>query len=126
MRMQLPRRQRGVTFLGWVIILSLVIGGALLAMNIGPIYLTHFSVKAAMVHATKQPGVADMSPRQITSIVMKQLDINSIYGFDSKSLSVTRKKGFLELAAIYEVRKPLVGNLSALVSFDERVEIPKP
>jgi hypothetical protein len=125
MNMQLSRRQRGVTLIGWVIILTLVIGGALLVMNIGPIYMTHFSVKAAMVHTAKQPGVASESPKRIIDMVMKQLDINSVYGFDPKNLTVTPKTDHLELAATYDVIKPLVGNLSAMVSFDEKIKIPR-
>lgn len=125
MNMQLSRRQRGVTLLGWVIILSLVIGGALFAMNIVPVYLTHFSVKAAMLHTAKQSGVSSEPPKRIIDMVMKQLDINSVYGFDQKNLTVTPKTDHLELAATYDVIKPMVGNLSALVSFDEKVKIPR-
>lgn len=122
MSLESMRNQRGVTMIGWVIILSLIIGGALLIMKIGPIYQRHFSVKSSIGAVARKAGIANEPPAKIVEFVMKQFDINNIYDFDKSDIKVQKTRGGVEIRAEYEVRKNIVGNLDVIVSFDEAVE----
>jgi hypothetical protein len=125
MIMQLPRKQRGVTAMGWVIILGLIIGGALLAMKIAPIYMRHGSVLQALHFTAKQEGVARMPLSKIKNIMAKQLNISSVYGFDMTAVRVEKKRDSTDLILDYEVREDIVGNLAVVATFYEVVEIPR-
>lgn len=122
MSLESMRNQRGVTMIGWLVILSLIIGGALLFMKIFPIYSRNFSIKNSISSVVKKPGIASESPAKIVEAVMKQIDINGIYNFDKTDLKVQKTRNGVEIRAEYEVRENIVGNLDVLVSFDEVVE----
>ena len=122
MSLESMRNQRGVTMIGWLVILSLIIGGALLFMKIFPTYSRNFSIKNSISSVVKKPGIASESPAKIVEAVMKQIDINGIYNFDKTDLKVQKTRNGVEIRAEYEVRENIVGNLDVLVSFDEVVE----
>lgn len=122
MSLEAMRKQRGVTMIGWVIILSLIIGGALMFMKIFPIYSRNFSVQSSLKVVAKQSDIASQSPAKIVENVMKQFNVNSIYNFDKTDIKVQKTRNGVEIRAEYEVRENIVGNLDVVVSFDERVE----
>jgi hypothetical protein len=122
MSLEAMRKQRGVTMIGWVIILSLIIGGALMFMKIFPIYSRNFSVQSSLKVVAKQSDIASQSPAKIVENVMKQFNVNSIYNFDKTDIKVQKTRNGVEIRAEYEVRENIAGNLDVVVSFDERVE----
>jgi hypothetical protein len=122
MSLESMRNQRGVTMIGWVIILSLIIGGALLFMKIFPIYNRNFSVKNSISTVAKKSGIANESPAKIVELVMKQMNVNSIYGFDKSDIKVQKVRNGVEIRAEYDMRENIVGNLDVIVSFNEVAE----
>ncbi|MBU0499502.1 MAG: DUF4845 domain-containing protein [Gammaproteobacteria bacterium] len=124
MQKSLSRDQRGMSLIGFLIVVALVIFTALLAMKLGPYYLRHNTIKSVLDGIRDEPGITKMAPGQIKDMVMRRLDINSVYNFDRKSLNVTKDKGFYVIAVDYEVREHVVGNADALLTFKDKTEIP--
>lgn len=122
MSLESMRKQAGVTMLGWLIILSLIIGGALMFMKIFPIYSRNFSVKSSISAVAKRSDTPNLAPARIVEDVMKQMGVNSIYGFDKSDIKVQKVRNGVQIRAEYEVRENIVGNLDVIVSFDEVVE----
>lgn len=122
MSLEAMRKQRGVTMIGWLIILSLIIGGALMFMKIFPIYSRNFSVQSSLKAVAKQSDIANQSPAKIVENVMKQFNVNSIYNFDKTDIKVQKTRNGVQIRAEYEVRENIVGNLDVVVSFNEIVE----
>ncbi|MBF0254885.1 MAG: DUF4845 domain-containing protein [Gammaproteobacteria bacterium] len=120
--MNLVRNQRGMTGMGWLIIIALIISGALLAMKIGPIYISHGSVLQSLKYTANQPGMAKATLRKARDVMAKQLNISSVYGFDMETVTLDRTREGTKIIVDYEVREPIVGNLSIVASFYEVAE----
>ncbi len=117
-------RQRGMTPIGWVLVFLLIAFFALIALKLVPIYLESFSVGSVIADLENEPGISTMSPGQITSIVVKRLDVNMVEGVSAKDIFVETGGGVITVSAEYEVREPMLGNVDIVVIFIITVVVP--
>lgn len=115
------RKQEGMSLVGFLIVLALVVFMAYLGMRIVPIYLEFYSVKSAMSSLAKQPGSANFSPFDVKRNMADRLSLNYAEGnVGPENIKIVRNNGTW-LQVRYEVRKPIMGNLDVIATFDERV-----
>lgn len=117
------RRQKGLTLIGFLIVLSLVIFATYIGMRIGPIYMEYYSVVSAMNGVASERGAAQTSLFETRRKVLDRLYVSySAENVKSKHIKIVRRNGvFLNVA--YEVRKPLIGNLDVVAKFDRTVPL---
>lgn len=122
MRMNV-RRQKGMTLLGWLIVLCLIGIFALAALRLVPIYLEYYRVSSVLtsIKAESVDGVA--SKREIYSLIEKRFNIESIGRLKAKDIKVTPKNETWLVRANYDARAPFLGNVHFIVTFDKKVEI---
>ena len=120
--MQILKKQRGMTGLGWRTVLFLIGFFSFLAIKLIPIYLEHYSVQSIIKSLNEEPMITKKSPAQIRKLIMKRLKINSIYDFKKDYLKIKKAGGVLTVSVVYDVREPMIGNVDILVSFKEKVE----
>jgi len=116
-------KQKGLTIIGFVMVLSLVIFTAFMGMRIVPIYLEYYSVVTAMNGIASERGSARYTPYDIKVKVLNRLYVSySAANVKEEHIKVLRRNG-VQLRVVYEVRKPLVGNLDVVASFDRMVKL---
>ena len=116
------RKQRGLTLIGFGLVLVLVVFFAYAAMRVVPVYLEYQALINSMNVLKADPRGARMSRRSIEIKLMDSLWVN--YATDNiqkKHIRVTRKKNGLQVRVAYEVRKDFVGNIDLILSFDRSV-----
>lgn len=111
------RKQRGLTLIGFVLLLVLALFFAYIGMKLVPIYIQYYSVVKAMQGVAEEPGAADMSPNRIRNAFFQRLSVDYVSGVERDNVRVTRAGG-VTLHVAYEVREPLIGNIDVVVSFD--------
>ena len=114
-------KQRGLTLIGFVLVLVLVVFFAYGAMRIVPLYLEYHALINAMNTLEEDPRAVKMSPTQIKNKLINSLWVN--YATDNiqrKHMKVTRKNG-LQVRVAYEVRRDFIGNVDLILSFDRTV-----
>ncbi len=117
----IPKKQKGMSLVGFLIVLAMVIFFAYLGMRIAPIYIEFYSVKQAMNGIADEPGSANYSPYDLKAKFLDRLFINYSDGnVKSENIRVVRNNG-VWLVVKYDVRRPVMGNLDVIASFDERV-----
>lgn len=114
------KRQRGITLIGFLIVLSLAVFVAYLGMKIVPIYIDHYSVVTAMKGVKKEPGIVTATPAKIKDLFFRRLYVSYVDGVEKRHVRVTRNNG-RTLQVKYEVQKPLIGNLEIVAKFDDSV-----
>lgn len=115
------RKQEGMSLVGFLIVLAMVVFFAYLGMRITPIYLEFYSVRNAMDGIAGEPGSANYSPFDLKDKFMNRLFVNYSDGnVKAEHIKIVRNNG-VWLQVRYEVRKPIMGNLDVIASFDERV-----
>lgn len=124
--MIMKQKQTGMTAIGWLGVIALILMFVLLTLKLLPIYLDGFKVGSVLSDIKNEPDVANMTPVMITRTIMKRLDINMVddVSKDDIYFDSVGKKRTVEID--YEVRKNLVGNVDLVVHFQKTVTIPTP
>ena len=117
-------QQRGMTPIGWVLVFLLIAFFALITLKLFPIYLKSFSVGSVISDLKNEPGIGAMTSREITSIIVKRLDVNMVTDVDADDIYVEKVGDTMTISADYEVRKSMLGNVDIVVSFNKSVEVP--
>lgn len=121
------KTQRGWTIWSLLGVAALIVIGALLFMKLMPVYLNNYKLQEAMHSVVEDPRVSEWDKRKIIRELNNILYID--YGTDivdlndSLTLEKTDTQSFIRVE--YDVIVPLVYNVSALVNFDDQVEIPR-
>jgi hypothetical protein len=117
-------RQRGITFIGWIVLLVPVAIVGYAAIRVTPAYLNYMKVSKALEQtATEYKGDEQISVQAVRSSLEKRLDIDSVTYPRADQVSIAREGKSLVAEARYEDVAPLFGNLSILVRFDKRVTL---
>ena len=122
MRTTMPRTQGGMTGLGWLTVIALIIFFALLVVKIVPIYIENYSVKTVLGSLEQEPLITQKPVREIRKMVERRLQINSVYDLDD-AVHIEKSSGVITVDITYEVRKSLFANIDIVVSFSDNVEL---
>lgn len=117
-----PSRQSGMTFIGFLLMFVLIGFFALLVLKLAPIYLEHFKVASSLESLKKDPALGGKSREEILGLLQKRWDINSVDHVSSKDVQITREGGHVKVQVAYEVAEHIMGNVDALVYFDDVIE----
>ncbi|HEU0224335.1 MAG TPA: DUF4845 domain-containing protein [Steroidobacteraceae bacterium] len=120
----MQHRQRGMTFLG-IIVLVVVVGAWVYSgIRLVPKYLEYMKVAATLEKVRDEydsnPGTTDFMLRKA---VERHFDIEMVDVITSNDIEIRREGGTFFVRAAYEDTVPLVGNVSFLVGFDKTVEV---
>ena len=124
----LLKHQEGMTFLGILIILGMLGCFFLFGLRAFPLYTEHFAIKQAMKGVAGQPYKSRNSIARIRYLLLKNLDINSVYSFNSKNIkkvtTLKKKKGKRILYFNNLKSERLFGDLYLTLKTDESIELP--
>ena len=123
--MNLKYRQHGMTLMGMLMIMIIVISGALAAMRIVPLYMSNMTVRGALDSLVSDPEMRSASTVAIRRKLQSLFDVNDIRTVNSKAVTIKRAKGGREVRLNYEARASMVSNLDVVARFDESVFVPE-
>ncbi len=109
--------------ISWMVVLTIALFFALVAVKMIPTYLENYSIAQVLEGLQDERSVSDMSPGELKKTILKRFKINQVYNFDKDDIKITKKKKKLNVTVNYEVRKPIVGNVSVVMAFSESVDL---
>jgi hypothetical protein len=115
-------KQKGLTLIGFVIVLAFALFIAFIGMKIGPIYVDNFAVESAMNEVAGDKGAARKSPYDIRLKFFTLMNLNAIDHVRESNVKLIRSTG-VRMQVKYEVREPIMGNLDIVVRFDKTVRL---
>jgi hypothetical protein len=118
------KNQRGVTFIGWLFLLTPVAIVGYAGIRIVPMYLNYSRVSQSM-QQTAQESRADDSAQNIRFGLEKRLDINGVAFPDSKDFTIRRDGASWVLEVDYEESVPMVAQVSLTTKFTKSVRMGK-
>ncbi len=115
--------QRGMTLIGWMLVLA--IGGffLVLAVRLVPVYLEYFSVASSVNSLKDEPGIIKKSPQKLRDLLGRRFDVNDVENVTPKDVRIKRQGGQTTVDVKYQVQVPMMGNVDALVRFDKQVTL---
>lgn len=115
-------RQKGMTLIGFIIVLSFALFVSYLGMKIVPIYMEYYSVSRILDGLAKERGSRDYSPYTIRLKIMTGLDISYSDNINESHIKIKRGSSTL-VRIVYEVRTSIIGNLDVVAKFDKQVAL---
>lgn len=117
------KNQKGMTFLGFVIVAIIAISLLLAGVKIVPAYIEFSSVKKVINSIGSKPNFDSMSKQEIIESFNKSASTNYITVVNGRDLSISQNASGKKIVSIeYEVVEPLAFNLSALMDFKASTE----
>jgi len=123
--MKMQRKVRGITLIGFAIVLCVLGFFAYLAMRLIPMYIEYFGVVKAMEQVRSEGNSAQRSVDEIRRDL--SLKFNTQYVDDASvppaAIQVIRQAGGSTLRIAYEKRVPFLYNLDIVGKFDKSVSL---
>jgi ribosomal protein L11 len=117
------KRQMGVTFIGWLFLLTPIAIMVYAGIRLAPIYLNYMKVAKAMDQAGNELKAGGVNPTSIKSTIDKHFEIDMVDYPTTKDMKITRDGGSWVVESQYDDDAPLFGNVSLHVTFDKVVRI---
>jgi hypothetical protein len=114
-------KQRGMTILSWVVVLTFMIFLVFIALKIAPIYSNYFTIKSAL-QSLKEDGLMTHSVSEIHDKLSKRLYVNSIDFITKDNIAIAQSGGTTLVEVYWEEQRNVVGNLDVIAFFEEQIE----
>lgn len=116
-------RQQGMSLFGWLVAVVVIGFFALIALKLVPVYMESFEVGSIVSNLANDEDVSGHDRGAIMSTLMKRFDINDVNNVDRRDVHIIPVNGGSRVVVEYEVRVPLMGNLSAVAHFKKEAVV---
>ena len=119
-------KQKGMTFIG-IVIMFMFIGVLMLAvLKVFPLYYENNGLQTALTGFTQEyndkPG---MTPAQMVHVLQARFDGQEVYSIKGKDVIIKRSRSGYTVDASYKAVANFMGNLNFMVEFDHVIELEK-
>ena len=115
------QQQKGVTTVGWLIILGLIGFFVLLTLRMSPSYMEYYKISSTLETMAKESGFG--TPREIRLMAEKRFDISYVTSITQKDLNIKPFGQQYLVRAKYESRVHLFANVYVVMTFDKQVKV---
>jgi len=119
-------KQKGLSYLGWLILLSVCGFFLLLTFRLGPVYLDDRFVSETLKTLGQDPAFPGMTVGEIRSKMGKTFTINNIRGKAVQAVKVKKTSKKTLVSIEYEERIPVLANADVVLSFNHVLDSTKP
>ena len=116
-------RQRGMSLISLVVVLTVAGLLGTLALRLVPVYLNNYKIKTALEAIKSQPELAAKTRGEILGSIQKRWDVDSVSDVTMNDVIVTKSPDELQVRVTYDVVRPFVSNIDVVVHFDEAIEV---
>ncbi|MCB5205653.1 DUF4845 domain-containing protein [Methylovorus mays] len=111
-------RQRGITFIGLVLLIAAGLFVVMVGMKLTPAYVEYFTIKKTLKKISQEPGFETMSRKEIMDVYIRAAMIDEISDVDAKDLVVGKNTAGQNTVSIdYQKVIPIIANVSVLIDF---------
>ncbi len=121
----LPKQQTGASMMQYLFYLLVLVSFITVAIKLIPVYIEDSSVSGSLESLSKKENFADMTNKEIQSSLDSLLTINNIRSLPPEAIKIERKDDTTTVIIDYEVRKNIVANIDAVLSFHHQQESKK-
>ncbi|HEY4215390.1 MAG TPA: DUF4845 domain-containing protein [Steroidobacteraceae bacterium] len=116
-------RQRGITFIGWLFLLTPLAILGYTGVRLTPVYLNYMKVVRSLDAVATEFRDGGVNPGQLKGSLEKHFEIESIDYPDVKDVKIDRDGKQWVVTAAFDDQAPLFANISIQVAFDKSVRI---
>ena len=118
------RKQRGVTMIGWIFLLTPMAIVLYALIRIGPEYMGYYKIATALEETASQlKSDESLNQQSILSAISRRFESGYVDNITAGDIAIKKGDKGWEMAADYEKTVPLFGNLHLLMVFQKTVVI---
>ena len=116
------RKTRGLTLIGFLIVLVIVLFFAYAGMRVVPMYLEYHALVNAMNKLQDDPMAKSMPAHRIKDSIQRSLWVSyASNNIKKEHIRISKKTDGINVRVAYEVREDFLGNIDLVASFDRTV-----
>lgn len=119
--MRTPYRQRGISIPALIALLIVLGFVVMIGMRLTPVYFSYYTLVSLVKSVHQDPSFREQSTKEIREAVNKRMRLNEVDDLGYEVVKIRRPGGGLVLDIAYEERRPFIGNIDLIVSFNRRV-----
>lgn len=116
-------RQRGITTLGFMILVVFVGLFAFAAIRLTPVYLNYLKVAGVLNGVYEEFDSQNPSRGAIRTSINRRFEVESVSVITDRDIKVTQESGGFKIVAQYDHTTPFIGNLHFTVRFDKEIVV---
>lgn len=116
-------KQKGMTMIGWVILVGFIGFNALVAINVAPVYFTDSNIKSLWTSLETDKTLIGTNPKKIRQVIAKRLRVNNVYDIKKDDIKIKKTKGYYLVTLEYEPRGKIAGSLDYIITFKHEAQI---
>ena len=125
--MKFAQSQKGMSVLGWLMVLALVAFFASAAFKLLPHYFDYMSLEKMIMAVETDKASQVNTVGDFYSHISKGMQVNSIRDLDmEEALNVKIENNEFRVHLKYEKREPLIKNIDLVVHFDKEFRVRMP
>lgn len=113
----MKRKQGGMTMLGFLITLSVVILFIFCGMKVVPMYIEYYSVKKALASIANEQDTSSATKDKIRAMFARHITIDYVKIIKPEMLEIQTTDSGFNLVVDYERREELIANLDVVAKF---------
>ena len=117
------KHQRGITAIGWLILMIPVAIVFYAGIRVSPLYLNYMKVVHSLDAIASEVSNEGQTADGIRNQIGKHFQIESVDYPDKKDLKITRVNNVWQIEASYDDQSPLFSNIAILITFDKIVKL---
>jgi hypothetical protein len=117
------KHQRGITAIGWLILLVPFAILFYAGIRVSPLYLNYMKVTHSLEAVATEVSNDGQTADGLRNAVDKHFQIESVDYPDKKDLKITRVNSVWQIEANYDDQSPLFANIAILITFDKIVKL---
>jgi hypothetical protein len=111
-------RQRGIGFVGMVMIAAGLIFVTILGMKLVPAYMHSMQIAQIFKTIARDPAMQGATISEIKDSYSKRANIGYITDITAEDIEISKGDGQLRLSVSYSVKIPVAGNITLLLEFN--------
>jgi hypothetical protein len=115
------QRQKGMTAIGWLIVLGLIGFFTLLTLKMSPSYMEYYKISSSLESLEKESGIE--SPADIRRLLNRRFNISYVETIDEDDVKITSVGPLFRITAKYDSRVHLFGNVYVVMAFYKQVQV---
>jgi len=121
--------QRGISFVGFLIVCVVFGIFAFVGMKLFPLYMEKFKVVEGLTSVANQAGTSTMSTRDLQKALLKNFEVQDVDQFTEKNigeyLSITKNPdGSRTMLMEYEIRNSVTSELDVVMNLSYSLDLP--
>ncbi|NNF16031.1 MAG: DUF4845 domain-containing protein [Gammaproteobacteria bacterium] len=116
--------QKGMTMIGWVVVIAIILLLALGGLRLLPVYLEYFKIDSVLRDLSlRDNSETRVTPKSINEYLQKRFDVEGINVIQPSEISIKREDSVFLVKADYDHVVAFIGNVNFLVEFEKEVKV---